>query len=186
MVRNLRALFVPLALAFAAGSVVSSDALAQDRKDKEERRVLKADDVDENANISEEYRQKAREKRRQEMDFAKELLSRGTMQGEQKAEMMLRLADLYFQEGRDYYLQEMSAYEKEFDACFNNPKCDSSVMKADNTQSAQWQGKSIKLYRQILQNYPTFARADEATFYLASALQDTGKKKEALKEMVLK
>jgi tetratricopeptide (TPR) repeat protein len=182
MVRNLRALFVPLALAFAAGSVVSNDAWAQERKEKEERRVLKADDVDENANISEEYRQKAREKRRQEMDFAKELLSRGTMQGEQKAEMMLRLADLYFQEGRDFYLQEMSAYEKEFDACFNDPKCDSSVMKADNTESAQWQGKSIKLYRQILQNYPTFARADEATFYLASALQDTGQKKEALKE----
>ena len=182
MVRSLRHLVVPLALAFAAGTFVSGDAHAQDRDDKEERRVLKADDVDEAANVSEEYRRMARQKRHEEMEFAKELLSRGTMQGEQKAEMMLRLADLYFQEGRDLYLVEMREYEKKFDACFNDPKCDSNSMQADNVESAKWQNKSIKLYRQILQNYPTFARADEATFYLASALQDTGDPKGALKE----
>jgi len=182
MTKSLRLMVVPLALAFAASAVVSGPAYAQDRDQKEERRVLKADDVDDLANLSEEYRKMARQKRHEEMEFAKELLSRGTMQGEQKAEMMLRLADLYFQEGRDYYLTEMQAYEKKFDACFNDPKCDSKSMSPDNTQSKKWQDKSIKLYRQILQNYPTFARADEATFYLASALQDTGQQKDALKE----
>ncbi|HJN73595.1 MAG TPA: tetratricopeptide repeat protein [Myxococcota bacterium] len=182
MTSSLRILAVPLALAFSAGALFSGDAYAQDREQKEERRVLKADDVDDLANLSEEYRQMARQKRHEEMDFAKELLSRGTMQGEQKAEMMLRLADLYFQEGRDHYLSEMQAYEKKFDACFNDPKCDSKTMSPDNVESKKWQDKSIKLYRQILQNYPTFARADEATFYLASALQDTGQRKDALKE----
>ena len=182
MTRSFLYMAVPLALALSASAVVSGDAFAQDREDKEERRVLKADDVDDLANLSDEYRRMARQKRHEEMDFAKELLSRGTMQGEQKAEMMLRLADLYFQEGRDYYLTEMKEYEKKFDACFNDPKCDSATMTADNTESKKWQDKSIKLYRQILQNYPTFARADEATFYLASALQDTGESKSALKE----
>ena len=180
---RLRHYLVPLALAFTA-SAFGSTAHAQDdeREDREERRVLRADDVDELGQQSEEYRRLAREKRHEEMAFAKELLSRGTMQGEQKAEMMLRLADLYFEEGRDIYLSEMSAYEIEFDKCFNDPKCDPTQMKADNVESRKWQEKSIKLYRQILQNYPTFARADEATFYLASALQDIGEDKEALKE----
>ena len=179
---RLRHLMVPLALALTA-SVFSSTAYAEEERDaREERRVLRADDVDELANQSEEYRKLAREKRHEEMAFAKELLSRGTMQGEQKAEMMLRLADLYFEEGRDIYLSEMAAYEVKFDACFNDPKCDPNSMTADNEESRKWQEKSIKLYRQILQNYPTFARADEATFYLASALQDTGQRKEALKE----
>ncbi len=181
---RLRHIIVPLALALVAGPI-SSTAWADEeseREEREERRVLRADDVDDVTQMSEEYRRLAREKRHEEMAFAKELLSRGTMQGEQKAEMMLRLADLYFEEGRDIYLSEMAEYEKAFDACFNDPKCDPNSMVADNDESRKWQEKSIKLYRQILRNYPTFARADEATFYLATALQDIGERKEALKE----
>ena len=33
--------------------------------------------------------------------------------------------------------------------------------------------ESIKLYKQILQSYPQYQRADEATFYLGQALADT-------------
>ena len=170
--RKLRTFVLPITLACVAGSFVSSEAQAQDRKEKEERRVLRADDVDDMQNQSDELRAMAREKRHQEMAFAKELLSRGTLKGEQKAEMMLRLADLYFQEGRDIYFLEMKGYEKKFDACFEDESCDSTKLEPDNNESEKWQGKSIKLYRQILDNYPTFARADEATFYLAQALQD--------------
>lgn len=180
--RKLRTFVLPLTLACVAGSFVSPEAQAQDRKEKEERRVLRADDVDDMQNQSDELRAMAREKRHQEMAFAKELLSRGTLKGEQKAEMMLRLADLYFQEGRDIYFLEMKGYEKQFDACFEDESCDSTKLEPDNDESEKWQGKSIKLYRQILDNYPTFARADEATFYLAQALQDTDDAKSALSE----
>ncbi|MCB9793280.1 MAG: tetratricopeptide repeat protein [Alphaproteobacteria bacterium] len=175
---------LPLALALLGSTFFSGTALAQDddRGDREERRVLRANDVDESANLSEEYRKLAREKRHQEIAFAKDLLSQDRMQGEAKAELMLRLADLYFEEGRDIYLQEMRAYEAEFDKCFQDETCDTAKMKPDNAESQEWQQKSIKLYKLILANYPTFARADEATFYLASALQDIGEKKDALKE----
>lgn len=180
--RKMRSMILPLALVFSAGMLLSGDALAQDREDKEERRVLRADDVNDQDNLSDEYRQQARDARHKEMEFAKDLLKRGTLQGEQRAEMMLRLADLYFQEGRDIYFIEMRAYEKEFDACFENDACDTATMQPDNEDSNKWQQKSIKLYRQILSSYPTFARADEATFYLAQALQDTGDAKGALTE----
>ena len=96
--------------------------------------------------------------------------------------MMLRLADLYFQEGRDIYMTEMETYEAEFDACFNNPNCDTDGMEPDNGRSKKWQAKSIRLYKRILQQFPNFRRADEATFYLATALQDTGKRPKGIEQ----
>ena len=55
-------------------------------------------------------------------------------------------------------------------------------MNADNSGSLVWQNKSIKLYRIILKTYQQYRRADEAIFYLASALQDTDRRDEAVKE----
>jgi TolA-binding protein len=53
-------------------------------------------------------------------------------------------------------------------------------MEPDNSGSNDWQRKSIKLYESILRNYPRYARADQATFYLGSALQDVGDKGQAV------
>ena len=66
-------------------------------KDDDKRRVLKLDDVGVETQ-SDFYRQKAREKRHQSIDYLQDLLKNGTARGEQKAEMLLRLADLYFEE----------------------------------------------------------------------------------------
>jgi tetratricopeptide (TPR) repeat protein len=174
----------PLVAALALGFLMPlSDAFAQDddRDNREERRALRASDFEE-VNISEEYRRLAREKRHESMAFLKDILANRAPTGEQKAEMMLRLADLYFEEGRDIYLTEMQNYETEYDACFNAPGCNPENMLADNAESEKWQKKSIKLYKSILQNYPQYARADEATFYLASALQELDKADDAVKE----
>ncbi len=187
---------VPLALLLAATSPtwqgdgsfsLFASAFAQDDEDREAkedgRRVLRARDVTE-VNLSEEYRKLARQKRHESMRFLKEILSQGTAQGEQKAEMILRLADLYFEEGRDIYLDEMEKFNAVYDACFNDERCDTATLNQDEytEESRDWQDKSIKLYRQILANYPQYQRADEATFYLASALLDTKQQDEAVKE----
>ena len=89
-------------------------------KDDDKRRVLKLDDVGIETQ-SEFYRQKAREKRHQSIDFLQDLLRNNPPRGEQKAEMLLRLADLYFEEGRDVYLSEMDKFRTTFDQCFNTP-----------------------------------------------------------------
>lgn len=146
--------------------------------DEDTRRVLQARQVDSEAAVSEEYARMAEEKRMESIRRLKELLNKG-VEGETKAEMMLRLADLYFQQGRYLYLREMAAFDTEYDKCFNTEGCDAEKMKPDNTASAEWQTKSIKLYETILSNFPTYARADQATFYLGSALQDLGRADEA-------
>jgi TolA-binding protein len=153
----------------ATTAIPTHDAQAQER-----RRILRARDVDTTANISEQYARLAEEKRLESIRRLKELLTRG-IQGDQKAEMMLRLADLYFQQGRYLYLKEMAAFDKVFDACFDDDNCATETLQADNSGSQQWQTSSIKLYRNILKNHPTYSRTDQATFFLGSALQDTGK-----------
>lgn len=169
--------------AWAQSEEGGGTATSDDRKAQEQRKVLRARDLP-TESLSDEYRKLARQKRHESMTFLKDLLRQGTAQGEQKAEMLLRLADLYFEEGRDLYLQEMDEYQKKYDACFNDPICSKKIdeLKPENAASREWQDKSIKLYQQILANYPQYQRADEATFYLASAYQDIGQPDEAVKE----
>ncbi len=151
-------------------------AQAQDRDQKAERRVLKANDVDTQAQQTEELRAAARAARLESISRLKEIISNSPAQGDQKAEMLLRLADLYFEEGRDLYLTEMATFQKCFDDEFNKPGGKPEEVckqEAFVKESRSWQDKSIKLYKQILQSYPQYARADEATFYLGQALADT-------------
>lgn len=171
-------------VAWAQSSSTPSSSSSSDRAKKEERRVLSARDVDELTQMSEAYRIAAREKRHESMEFLKQIIAERNPQGEQKAEMMLRLADLYFEEGRDLYLTEEQSYQADFDKCFNTKGCDTAAVQANHVESRKWQDKSIKLYQQILDSYPQYARADEATYYLGSALQDIGKPEDAVNQFL--
>ncbi|MEQ1564959.1 MAG: tetratricopeptide repeat protein [Myxococcota bacterium] len=185
------ALSMALALALGApalaaepttGKASDNDAELQSRTGK----TIKLRKFDEQANLDETYAQMAEAKRMEAIESLKGLLSKG-MADDTKAEMMLRLADLYFQQGRYLYLKEMASYDKQFEACFNQPGCNTDTLRADNTGSREWQERSIKLYQGILQNYPRYQRADQATFFLGSALKDVGREQdaaEAFKQLV--
>jgi tetratricopeptide (TPR) repeat protein len=155
---------------------------------EEPRRVLKARQMGSADDAGSEYARKAEEKRLESIRFLDEFLNRPTSEGgatgDQRAEMMLRLADLNFQQGRYLYLQEMAAFDKKFDACFNTEGCKTDGMQPDNSGSRKWQDKAIKLYSDILKNYPRYARADEATYYLGAALSDTGRRDEAVEQFL--
>jgi TolA-binding protein len=163
-----------------ASTLVDDVAHAQD-----DRRRLSARDMEAADDPRSEFARQAREKRLKSIDMLKELLAQGDAEGDRKAEMMLRLADLYFQEGRALYLEEMKAFDEGWERCQQDAKCDDQKYferGADTSGSAEWQQKSIRLYEQILRNYPRYRRADEATFYLGMALQDTGKRREAIEQ----
>jgi TolA-binding protein len=167
-----------LGLPALESALMPAPAMAQDstRDAKAERRVLKANDVDASAQQSAAYREAAHQARLESISRLKEIISNSPASGDQKAEMLLRLADLYFEEGRDLYLDEQGKFQACFDAEFNKPggSTDNCHQEDFIKESRGWQDKSIKLYNQILTNYPQYARADEATFYLGQALSDTG------------
>ncbi len=188
MKRTVRSITTALAVAVGTSMAIPAStlvhpALAAD----DDRRKLSARDMEANEDPSSEFARQAEEKRIQSIDFLKGLLAEDDIEGDRKAEMMLRLADLYFQQGRAVYLREMAAFDRKYDACVEDEKCDDQAMfnaGADNDESAEWQNKSITLYTQILNNYPRYARAGDATFYLGMALQDLGRRKEGVKQFV--
>ena len=166
-------------LALIATAVMGLGPTTADAAEEEERRVLSADDYDAANSGSAEYRRLAQEARLESIRRLKELISQG-VSGDRKAEMMLRLADLYFQQGREIQLQEMEDFEIAFDDCFNDDSCDTKEMQPDNAESHDWQRKSIKLYDNILRNYPRYARADQATYYKGVAHAALGEQDDAL------
>lgn len=155
-------------------------AQAQDAK-KDERRVLKLDEV-QTTSKSDAYRQMARTKRHESIKMLKSILTDNPPQGTQKAEMLLRLAELYFEEHRDLRIDEEAAHVANVDKCFNTPGCDTDSIKANYAASRGWAEKAVVLYRQVLDNYPQYQRADEATFYLASTLGGIDEKDKANEE----
>ena len=165
-------------------SLLSAPSFADD--DARQRRTRRTVDVEiaERAALSEAAKAEATRKRHLEIEAAERLLSESRgLSSDQRADLMLRLADAYFREGRAIYLDEMGGYTARVDACFDDPTCeDLDAIVADHTESSEWYAKSIRLYRIVLDNYPNFPRADEAQFYLASALDDLDRDDEALKE----
>lgn len=147
----------------------------------DDRRRLSARDMESGEDPKSEFAKQAEAKRLESIDFLKGLLAED-VEGDRKAEMMLRLADLYFQQGRAIYFREMAAFDDGWAACQQDQSCndqDYFERGPDNSGSQEWQNKSIRLYQQILRNYPRYQRADQATFFLGMALMDLGKKDDA-------
>jgi tetratricopeptide (TPR) repeat protein len=168
------------ALGLLALVALGTPAHADD--DESGRRVLRRDDVASAQDVTSAYALAAQQKRLESIAFLRELLATGNAQGDRKAEMMLRLADLYYEEGRFIYFQEMERYATAQEACFATEGCELDSVQPDNASSREWAQNSIRLYEQILENYPRYARADEAMYYLASALQDIGNRDEGVQQ----
>jgi tetratricopeptide (TPR) repeat protein len=169
-------------LAMASGPLAAGSAHAAD----DDRRTLTAREMD-REDPKTEYARQAAAKRMESINFLKDLLKGGDVTGDRKAEMMLRLADLYFQQGRYIYFQEMDAFDEEVQRCEQDESCDEVALferGPENEGSEDWQNRSIRLYEQILNNYQRYARADEATFYLGMALLDTGRKADANRQFI--
>ncbi len=182
----MHAIFRSTLLVLALGASTSAWGQESDRKSREERRALKMSEVNNQTNMSEAYRQAAHEKRLESIDRAKAMLSGGALNGDAKAKVQFRLAEMYFEEGRFYYFNEMQEYQKKYDDCFNGiPKgCDVNKMNPDNSNSRKWQKSAIRLYDGILRNYPQYQRADEVLFYLGSAYQEIGEPDKAKTQFV--
>lgn len=93
----------------------------------------------------------------------KELMRMANADGDVVAEMTLRLADLYLEEGRYQRLLEVRR-------CAETEGCSAP----ERATSSEWTSSSVTLYRSILTRFPQFQRAGEATYYLGAALIDLG------------
>lgn len=116
--------------------------------------TLRLADLDDLALMTEEERAAAHAMRQESIEFLKDILLNRSNCGDQRAEMMLRLASLYGEEARD-------------------------LASEDPTASRVWFDKAIKLLQQIVDSYPQYARSDEAVLELGRALEAVDRRQEA-------
>ncbi|MFZ5477042.1 MAG: tetratricopeptide repeat protein [Myxococcota bacterium] len=109
----------------------------------------------------------------------------GTVDGERKAEVLLRLADLYVDMARYAQLRGMRRLGEDKDRCFDTPGCDPDTIRdnEDLRAARDWHERAIKLYRTLLASWPTYARADEASFYLGQSLREVDRHEDAATEL---
>ncbi|MBM76631.1 MAG: hypothetical protein CMK59_14590 [Proteobacteria bacterium] len=150
---------------------------------KETRRVLRSSELAQE-DIAAKYNEAAHQENLNAIKQYEEFLKSAEMEGDQKAELMFRLAEKYFEEGKFEYNIEMEAYQKTYDDCFNTPGCDVTTMEADHEKSRKWQKKAIRLYTTVLSSYPQYPRADEVLWFLGSAYAETKQPDKAVRQFV--
>ncbi len=96
--------------------------------------------------------------------------------GEQRAEMLLRLAGLYQDEAD--YLRRLA-----WDACFEASQGDCPE-GPDLTQATQWRTKALRLYEQVMNHYPEYNRVDEAGWGRAMILLELERADEAQRALI--
>lgn len=181
-----RTLVLSLALTVGAPTLPAllgaADAQAQSRKEEKKRQVLdyKAYEREKNREI---YGELANEKRQEAIAQLKDILKTQKLAPDTRAEMLMRLAELYFEQSKYEYNLEMTAYDKKYEKWFNLPSEQQKKTpqpKVETTRSNAYTKRAIENYRNILKNYPNYPRADEALFFLAFMLNDIGEERDAL------
>ncbi|MCB9728446.1 MAG: tetratricopeptide repeat protein [Deltaproteobacteria bacterium] len=86
-----------------------------------------------------------------------------------KADVLFRLAEAYWEEAKYQYLLAREKYEKELE-CYEDKRCtDEPVEPQENYETA------LGYYRQILREHPSYERIDEVYYYLGRAALMAGK-----------
>jgi tetratricopeptide (TPR) repeat protein len=87
----------------------------------------------------------------------------------QKADLIFQLAELYYAKSKYIYSKEMRSYFAAGDDVANRRDKGEKIddAKLDIKLSEQWRSEALRLYQQILKEYPTYERKDEVLFTLA-------------------
>ena len=111
----------PYLLVGALALALAAPAAAQTRREEKKREVLdyKAYERERDREL---YGELANEKRQEAIAQLKEILATQRLPPDTKAEMLMRLAELYFEQSKYEYNSEMSDYDERYEEWFNMPE----------------------------------------------------------------
>lgn len=89
-----------------------------------------------------------------------------------KADLLFRIAEKEWDEGKYRYFLQRKDYDKKLEAFYNN------TLKKKPEEPVPDYSKALKEYKTLLKQFPNYKRIDEVMFYLGRGLQSAGKKKE--------
>ncbi|HVV88632.1 MAG TPA: tetratricopeptide repeat protein [Kofleriaceae bacterium] len=117
------------------------------------------------------------DKRLQAISLLREFLS-GDPEGPTRADGMFKLAELLWEESRRTYLIAMDGYERDLEAC----KQATAACATPPTEPRIQLGESEKLYKQLLDEFPDYRRADLVRYLIGFAAKEDGREAEAMKQ----
>ncbi|MEZ0312593.1 MAG: tetratricopeptide repeat protein [Myxococcota bacterium] len=101
-------------------------------------------------------------------------------EGPQKAELVFRLSEMYWAKSKFARLRAMQAWDQSLEKwTANGKRGEEPTLEREpkSAESAAYRADALKLYQQILAQYPSYERRDEVLYSLASAQYDAGETK---------
>ena len=117
------------------------------------------------------------DKRLEAIALLREFLS-GQPEGATRADGMFKLAELLWEEARRTYLIAMDGYERDLEACKQATTPCAEPPAEPRIQLAESEG----LYRDLLDAFPAYRRADLVRYLIGFAAKEGGREAEAMKQ----
>jgi TolA-binding protein len=122
-------------------------------------------------------------KRDEAIEGFKRLIPKLQEGSHRRADMLYRLAELYWEKSKYLYQQEMNRFlaaEKAHDAATaRGEKVDPP--KQDHRDSERFRAETMRIYEDLLRGYADWPQRDEILFYLGYNLQELGRRDDAVK-----
>lgn len=98
-----------------------------------------------------------------------------------KAEMIFRLAELYWEKSKYKFGLEMTAFDKAYQDYVDSGRAGKEPTQKDYVRESELiKQNALKLYEKVLAEYPTYERNDEVLFYLGYNEYEAGNQKIAV------
>lgn len=123
--------------------------------------------------------QQADQKRDEAIEELKKLIPKAP--ASRKAEMIFRLAELYWEKSKYKFGLEMTAFDKAYNDWVDSGRAGKEPTQKDHIRESELiKQNALKLYEKVLTEYPTYERNDEVLFYLGYNEYEAGNKKAAV------
>ena len=103
---------------------------------------------------------------------------RDSTRGNEQAEALYKLAELYWEESKAAYLDKMERYQAAVTACHENRSACPHVPRRPPTVDL---ARAQSVYDRLIKQYPRFRKIDTVIYLYAFSLRDQGKLGEAIK-----
>ncbi|MCE9671444.1 tetratricopeptide repeat protein [Myxococcus stipitatus] len=124
----------------------------------------------------------ADKKRDEAIEAFKRLIPKLQDGNPQKAEMLYRLSELYWEKSKYLYRLEMDRFlaaEKQYDAAVARGE-KREAPKQDHRESERYRAETMGIYEDILAGYPKYPQRDEVLFSMGYNLYELGRRDEAV------
>jgi TolA-binding protein len=122
-------------------------------------------------------------KRDEALEGFKRLIPKLQEGSHRKADMLYRLGELYWEKSKYLYQQEMNRFlaaEKAHDAATARGE-QLDAPKQEHAESERYRAETMRIYEELLRDYPEWPQRDEALFYLGYNQQELNRRDEAVK-----